>query len=74
MLACCTKAPATSLNMRLQIDLLLVMAAHRGARLLAGDRQHRHVIQPRVVKPVSRCDAPGPDVAMHTPTSPVNLA
>ena len=33
-----------------QIDFLLIMAAERGARLLAGDRQHRHVIQPRVIE------------------------
>ena len=39
------------LEHRRQIDLLLVMAAERHPRLLAGDRQHRHVIEPRVVKP-----------------------
>ena len=33
-----------------QIDFLLIMAADRGARLLAGDREHRHVIEARVVK------------------------
>ncbi len=27
------------------------MAAECGARLLAGDRKHRHVIEPRVVEP-----------------------
>ena len=34
-----------------EIDFLLIMAAERVARLLADDRQHRHVIQPRIVKP-----------------------
>ena len=33
-----------------QVDFLLIMAAERGARLLAGDREHRHVIEPRVIK------------------------
>ena len=35
---------------RRQIDFLLVMAAERRAGLLAADRQHRHVVEPRVVK------------------------
>ena len=34
------------LEQRRQVDLLLVMAAERRARLLSGDRQHRHVIEP----------------------------
>ncbi len=49
--ACSTKAPATSLNSDSQIDFLLVMAAHRVARLLAGDGEHRHMIEPRVIEP-----------------------
>src|ERR1051326_391074 len=33
-----------------EIDLLLIMAAHGIARLLSGDGQHRHVIEPRVIE------------------------
>ncbi len=33
-----------------QIDFLLIVAADRGARLLAGNGEHRHVIEPRVVE------------------------
>ena len=50
MEACATKAPATSLNIARQIDFLLIMAAERIARLLAGNGEHRHVIEPRVIK------------------------
>ena len=34
-----------------QVDLLLVMAAERVARLLTGNRQHRHVVEPCIVQP-----------------------
>ena len=33
-----------------KVDLLLVVAADGGPRLLPGDRQHRHVVEPRVVQ------------------------
>ena len=33
-----------------QIEFLLIMPAQRRACLLAGNRQHRHVIHPRVVQ------------------------
>lgn len=33
-----------------QIDFLLIVAAERGARLLAGNGEHRHVIEPRVIE------------------------
>src|SRR6185437_3898557 len=33
-----------------EVDLLLVMAAHGRTRLLAGDGEHRHVIEARVVE------------------------
>ena len=58
--ACCTNAPATSLNRLGEIDFLLVMAADRGARLLAGDRENRHVIEPGVVKPGDQMRRAGP--------------
>ena len=32
------------------VDLLLVLPADRRARLLAGDRQHGHLVEPRVIK------------------------
>ena len=38
------------LEQRRQVDLLLVVAAERHARLLPGNRQHRHVIGPRVIE------------------------
>src|SRR5665213_452524 len=36
----------------MEVDLLLELAAERGARLLADNGQDRLVIEPRVVKPV----------------------
>jgi hypothetical protein len=44
------------LEQRLQIDLLLVFAAHRGAIGLADDGDHRLVIHLRVVEPVEQVD------------------
>src|SRR6185503_7336053 len=41
-------------------ELLLVMAAERRPRLLAGDRQHRHVIEPRIVKSGDEMRRAGP--------------
>ena len=32
-----------------QVDFLLIVATERRAGLLSGDRQHRHVIHPRVI-------------------------
>ncbi len=34
-----------------EVDLLLVVPSHRVARLLAGNGEHRHVIEPGVVEP-----------------------
>ena len=39
------------LEHRRQVDLLLIVRAQRGAGLLPGDREHRHMIQTRVVQP-----------------------
>ena len=55
-----TYSCATSLKRRDEVDLLLVVAAERGARLLADDREHRLVVELRVVEPVQRWIAPGP--------------
>ena len=55
-----TKAPATSLNIETQIEFLLVVAAERGAGLLPGDREHRHVIHSRVVKAGDQMRGAGP--------------
>src|SRR5690606_36970689 len=57
-----------------QVDLLLVVAAERGALLLADDRDHRRVVEAASYRPFRRWIAPGPEVAMHTPGRPVNLA
>jgi hypothetical protein len=57
-----------------QVDLLLVAAAQRHPVLLADDRHHRLVVELGVVEPLSRWIAPGPEVAMQTPASPVHLA
>ena len=62
------------LEEHLQVDLLLIAAADRAAGLLPDDRHHRLMIEPGVVEPVEKMDAPGPEVARQTPTSPVNLA
>ena len=43
-------SPATSLNSESEVDFLLVVAADRGARLLADDGQHRLMVEPRVVE------------------------
>ena len=59
---------------RLQVDLLLVGAAHRAALGLADDRDDGHVVQLGVVEPVEQVDRAGPLVAMQTPTLPENLA
>lgn len=49
MLACCTYAPATSLNMLNQIDFLLVGTTDRGACLLASNSKQWHVIHTGVI-------------------------
>ena len=36
------------------------MRADRGARLLADDRQHRHMVEPRVIQPGQQVRRPGP--------------
>ncbi len=41
---------------------------------MAGLIEHGHVIEPRFVDAVSRCAAPGPDMAMQTPSLPLNFA
>ena len=51
-----TYSCATSLNSETQIDLLLVAAAQRGARLLADDRDDRLVVELRVVETVQEVD------------------
>ncbi len=43
-----------------QIDLLLVMATQRSARLLADNRQHRLMIHLRVVEAIQQVDGAGP--------------
>ena len=55
-----TYSCATSLNRRRQVDLLLVVAAEAGARLLADDRQHRLVVELGVVEAVEQVDRAGP--------------
>ena len=44
----------------MQVDLLLVVAAERRARLLADDRDHRLVVELRVVEAVQEVDRAGP--------------
>ena len=46
------------LEERLQIDLLLVVAAERSGGGLTDDRDHRLVIHARVVQPVQQVDGP----------------
>jgi hypothetical protein len=57
-----------------QVDLQVVVRAEREGLLLADDRHHRLVVLLGVVEAVEHVDGAGPDVAMQTPTSPVNLA
>ena len=47
------------LEQRLQVDLLLIVAAEAGARLLADDRDDRRVVELRVVEPVEKVDGAG---------------
>ena len=47
------------LEERQQVDLLLVVAAERGARLLADDGDHRLVVELRVVEAVQQVDGAG---------------
>ena len=51
-----TNSCATSLNSETQVDLLLVAAAERAARLLADDRDHRLMIELGVVEAVQQVD------------------
>jgi hypothetical protein len=43
---------------RRQIDLLLIMSAHRGAGLLAANRKNRHMVKPGVIKPGNQMRSP----------------
>ena len=47
------------LEQALEVDLLLVVAAHAGPRLLADDRQHRLVVELGVVEPVQEMNRAG---------------
>ncbi|SAL88412.1 hypothetical protein AWB68_08766 [Caballeronia choica] len=44
------ESPGDVLEHRNKIEFLLIVAAKRGARLLPGDREHRHVVHARVVQ------------------------
>ena len=57
-----------------QVDFLLVAHPHQVVIGLAGDRQDGGAVHLGVVEAVSRWIAPGPLVAMQTPSRPVNLA
>ena len=57
--AICDVLAATSLNSDWQVDLLLVVRAERGARLLADDRDHRLVVELGVVEAVEQMDRAG---------------
>ena len=62
------------LEKRLQIEVLLVVRADRGARLLSDEGEHGLMVELSVVQSVEEMYGARPDVAMHTPTSPVNFA
>jgi len=62
------------LEQRVQVDLLLVVAAQRAERLLADDRHHRLMVELCVVEAVEQVDRARPEVARQTPTSPVYFA
>ena len=53
---------------------MLVGAAHGAAVGLADDRDDGHVVQLGVVQAVEQVDGARAEVAMHTPTRPVNFA
>lgn len=57
-----------------QIDLLLVVAAEPGPRLLTDDRHHRLMVELGVVEPVQQVYGAWTQVARQTPSWPVNLA
>ena len=58
-IAICTYSWATSLNSDCEVDLLLVVAAEPGPRLLADDRHHRLVVELGVVEAVEQVDRAG---------------
>ncbi len=58
----------------MKIDLLLVVRAQRGPRLLADNGEHGLMIEPRIVKARQQMRRARPEVAMQTPSSPVNFA
>ncbi len=43
-----------------QIDFLLIVTAERGARLLSGNSEHRHVIEPRIIEAGDQVRGAGP--------------
>ena len=58
--AICTYSLRDVLEQRDQVDLLLVVAAERRARLLADDRDDRRVVELRVVEAVQEVDRARP--------------
>ena len=52
----CTNSCATSLKSEMQVDLLLIVAAQRRARLLADDGDDRLVVHLGVVEAVEEVD------------------
>ena len=57
-----------------QIDVLLIVHADQVVERVSGDREHRLLIALRVVEAVEQMNAPGPEVAQHTPMRPVYFA
>ena len=62
------------LKQGLQIDFLLILAADRRRGGLSNNRNDRLMIHFGVIQSIEQMDAPGPLVAMQTPTVPVNFA
>ena len=62
------------LEHRCQIEFLLIVPAERCPRLLAGDGHHRHVVHAGIVQAGDQMRGARPEVAMQTPSSPVNFA
>lgn len=62
------------LEHRLQVEFLLIVAAHRGTRLLANDCKYRLVVHAGIVEAGDHVRGTGSEVARQTPSRPVNLA
>ena len=59
---------------REDVDLLLKECSHLIVVRLAGDGEHRSMVELGIIQTVEKMNRAGPAVAKQTPSLPVNLA